>query len=68
MVTNTQILLKNCIEQEMSNNDGYDSVSSYFEFFSSAQILKNQILSDDEIENGIVRMALMEVVIRYTCF
>lgn len=54
MATNIQILLKSCIEQELANNDSYDNVSNYFEYFSSAQILKNQALSDDEIENGIV--------------
>lgn len=54
MSNNTQILLENLIEQEFKKNDSYGSISDYFEYFSASQILKNQGLSDDEIENGIV--------------
>ena len=58
MSTNTQILLETCIEQEFKNNGNYSDLSSFFEFFSASQILKNQGLSDDEIENGIVGQGL----------
>ena len=58
MSKNSQILLDNLIEKEFQNNEGFGSVSDYFEFFSASQILKNQELSDDEVENGIVGKAL----------
>ena len=58
MSKNTQILLENLIEQEFRNNESYGSISDYFEFFSASQILKNQGLSDEEIENGIVGKGL----------
>ena len=54
MSKNAQILLESLIEQEFQNNDNYSSISDYFEFFSASQILKNQGLSDDEVDNGIV--------------
>lgn len=58
MSKNTQILLGNCIEQEFGNNGNYNTVSEFFEFFSASQILKNQGLSDEEIDNGIVGKGL----------
>lgn len=58
MSTNAQILLENLIEQEFQSNDNYNSISDYFEFFSASQILKNQELSDDEVDNGIVGKGL----------
>lgn len=58
MSKNAQILLENLIEQEFQNNDNYSSISEYFEFFSASQILKNQGLSDDEVDNGIVGKGL----------
>lgn len=58
MSKNTQILLENCIEQEFQSNGDYSNVSDFFEFFSTSQILKNQGMSDDEIENGIVGQGL----------
>jgi hypothetical protein len=58
MSKNAQILLENLIEQEYHNNESYGSISDYFEFFTASQILKNQGLSDDEIENGIVGKGL----------
>lgn len=58
MSKNAQILLENLIEQEFLNNDNYSSISDYFEFFSASQILKNQGLSDDEVDNGIVGKGL----------
>ena len=58
MSKNAQILLENLIEQEFQNNDNYSNISDYFEFFSASQILKNQGLSDDEVDNGIVGKGL----------
>lgn len=58
MSKNAQILLENLIEQEFRNNDNYSNISEYFEFFSASQILKNQGLSDDEVDNGIVGKVL----------
>ena len=58
MSKNAQILLDNLIEQEFQSNDNYSSISDYFEFFSASQILKNQGLSDDEVDNGIVGKGL----------
>ncbi len=58
MSKNAQILLENLIEQEFKNNDNYSNISDYFEFFSASQILKNQGLSDDEVDNGIVGKGL----------
>lgn len=60
MSKNAQILLENLIEQEFRNNDNYSNISEYFEFFSASQILKNQGLSDDEVDNGIVGKGLDE--------
>ena len=54
MSKNAKILLDNVIKQEFQSNGSYGNMSEYFEFFSASQILKNQGLSDDEIENGIV--------------
>ena len=58
MSKNAQILLENLIEQEFQNNDNDSNISDYFEFFSASQILKNQGLSDDEVDNGIVGKGL----------
>lgn len=58
MSKNAQILLENLIEQEFRNNDNYSNISEYFEFFSASQVLKNQGLSDDEVDNGIVGKGL----------
>ena len=58
MSKNAQILLESLIEQEFQNNDNYSSISDYFEFFSASQILKNQGLSDDEVDIGIVGKGL----------
>ena len=58
MSKNAQILLESLIEQEFLNNDNYSNISEYFEFFSASQILKNQGLSDDEVDNGIVGKGL----------
>ena len=53
-LTNNQMLLKTCVNQEFSESSTYSSENDYFEFFSAVQVLKNYNLSDNEIENGIV--------------
>lgn len=54
VLTNNQSLMKTCIHQEYEDTTNFSDESSYFEFFSSEQILKNNNLSDAEIESGIV--------------
>lgn len=51
-LTNNQLLLKECIMQEYDDAIGYSDVSTYFEHFAAAQILKDFNLSDEEIDNG----------------
>lgn len=51
--TNNQILLKEIIKQELSENEIYDSENAFFEFFSTSQVLKDKELSDEEINSGI---------------
>jgi hypothetical protein len=55
MSKNDQILLEEIIKQEMENmNEGETlPISTFFEFYSSSQILKNYELSYEEIEGGI---------------
>lgn len=53
-LTNNQLLLKTCISQEFSDSEIYGDESSFFEFFASSQVLKNNNLSDEEIDNCIV--------------
>lgn len=53
-LTNSQILIKECVAQSFRDSDEYGDEASFFEYFSSSQILKDYDLSDDEIENGIV--------------
>ncbi len=53
-LTNNQLLLKECIRQEFSDSPIYTEESTFFEFFSASQVLKNQNLSDDELDDGIV--------------
>lgn len=53
-LTNNQVLLKECINQEFVENGGYATINDYFEFFAASQIYKTYNLSDDEILSGIV--------------
>ena len=53
-LTNNQSLIRTCVLQELEESTNYSDQSSYFEFFSAEQILKNNNLSDSEIETGIV--------------
>lgn len=51
-LTNNQILLKECFEQEFAESSGYNDTNTYFEHFAASQVLKNFNLSDEEIDNG----------------
>lgn len=53
-LSNNQLLLKECIQQEYLENGLYGTEDSYFEYFASSQILKDYDLSDDEILSGII--------------
>ena len=53
-LSNVQIILKEIIKQEFDENDMYTDLSTFFEYFSASQVLKNYALSDEEIDNGIV--------------
>ena len=52
-LTNNQMLMKECIKQEFDESTAYSDESTFFEYFSSAQILKNYNLNDDEIDDGL---------------
>ena len=51
-LTNNQILLKECINQEFNESNGYKDLNNYFEHFVASQVLKDFNLSDEEIDNG----------------
>ena len=51
-LTNNQILLKECINQEFNESNGYKDLNNYFEHFAASQVLKDFNLSDEEIDNG----------------
>lgn len=53
-LSNVQTILKEIIKQEFDDNGVYAELSSFFEYFSAAQVLKNYGLSDEEIDNGII--------------
>jgi len=52
-LTNNQLLLREIIAQEYSNNDQFAS-DTFFEFFSASQILKDYAFSNEELENGLI--------------
>lgn len=52
-VSNNQLLLQECINQEFQDNSNFSSESEFFEFFATAQTLKNYNLSDEEIVSGL---------------
>jgi len=54
LLSNNQTLIKTCISQDFSESTTYTDESSFFEFFSASQVLKNYNLSDEEVETGIV--------------
>ena len=47
-MTPNQVLLRECIEQGCKENGGYADVSSYFEHFAAAEILKKVMLKVHE--------------------
>lgn len=52
-LTNNQLLLREIIAQENSNNDQF-APDTFFEFFSASQILKDYAFSNEELENGLI--------------
>ena len=52
-LTNNQLLMRECIAQEFNESSTYAEESTFFEFFSASQILKNYNLTDDEIDDGL---------------
>lgn len=53
-MTNNQILLNEIINQEFKESNGFNNESTFFEYFSACQVLKDYELSSEEIENGII--------------
>lgn len=51
-LTNNQLLMKECIQQEF-NDSSFEIESTFFEYFTISEILKNFNLSDDEINEGL---------------
>lgn len=51
-MTNDQILVREYVKQQCSASQ-FAQESSYFEFLAAAQALKDNDLSDEEIENGL---------------
>jgi hypothetical protein len=58
MSKNDQILIDQIIKQEHKNYADYKTEDSFFEFYSSSQLLRNYDLSYDEIEDGICGTSL----------
>ena len=54
MVTNDRIILDEILGQGLSKVDPSTTASSFFEFFTAEQVLKDFDLSSDEIESGLV--------------
>ncbi len=52
-MTNSQVLLNAYVREEQAENPKYQDEAGFFEFFSSAQVLKEYDLSDEEVENGL---------------
>lgn len=53
MSKNNQILLEEVVKQELENYEEKISLSDFFEFYASLQVLKDYELSFDEINSGI---------------
>ena len=51
--SNDQVLLRELLKQELSENIDYSDEGEFFEFFASSQKLKEYELSDEEIQKGI---------------
>lgn len=54
MTTNDQIILDEVLNQRRNDIDPDAAESSFFEFFTAEQVLKDYDLSNDEIESGLV--------------
>jgi len=54
MASNDRIILDEVLEQRQSKIDPTASASSFFEFFTAEQVLKDFDLSYDEIDSGLV--------------
>lgn len=54
LTTNSQRILQELFKQEYRDNETFTDEAQYFELFASAQVLKNNDLSDEEIENGVL--------------
>jgi len=52
-LTNNQLLIREYIKQEYPSSTFADE-STFFEFFTATQVLKEYDLSDEEIENGLI--------------
>ncbi|MCR4435614.1 MAG: AIPR family protein [Clostridiales bacterium] len=57
-LSNNQVLLEEYIDQEFKENESYNNIDQFFEFFVAGQVLKNYDLSDEEIESGIIGASL----------
>lgn len=53
-LSNSQILIKECVVQEYAEAASFENEAAYFEYFAAAQVLKDYDLSDEEIESGII--------------
>ena len=53
-LSNNQILLRECVQQEFEESSDYTDCGAFFEHFAIAELLKNYNITDDEIDRGIV--------------
>ena len=53
-ISNSQKIMAECVEQEFSANNSFDSKNSFFEYFAAEQVLKSLDFDNDEIIRGIV--------------
>ena len=53
-LTNNQILLRECIENEFNESSEYPNIDSFFVHFAISELLKDYRISDDEIDSGNV--------------
>ncbi|CAH7387357.1 AIPR protein [Vibrio chagasii] len=58
MSKNDQVLIEQIVKQEHQNNPDYKTEDSFFEFYTSSQLLRNYDLSYDEIEKGVCGTSL----------
>ncbi|MCM1186916.1 MAG: AIPR family protein [Lachnoclostridium sp.] len=53
-MNNTQIILKDIISKEYTEQETYLTIEKFFEFYSAKQILKNYVISDEDIEQRVL--------------